>query len=49
MSIAYKILKKLISDKSKTKEEIQTMADVYYAAGRITQEEYSDVIETSNE
>lgn len=44
MSIAYKILKKLASDGAKTKEEILTMADVYYGAGRISREEYEDII-----
>lgn len=44
MSIAYKILKKLNSDKAKPKEEILKMADVYYAAGRISEEEYGDII-----
>lgn len=47
MSIAYRILKKLIADKSKTKEEILNMADVYYAAGRISKEEYEDIISRS--
>lgn len=44
MSIAYKILKKLISDGNRSKEEILTMADVYYAAKRITEEEYTDIV-----
>lgn len=44
MSIAYKILKKLISDRVRTKEDILKMADVYYAAGRITEDEYTDIV-----
>lgn len=44
MSIAYKILKKLAADGVKTKEEILIMADVYYGVGRISREEYEDII-----
>ena len=44
MTIAYKILKKLLSDKAKTNEKLLKMADVYYGAGRITKEEYEDII-----
>lgn len=44
MSLAYKILKNLISNGSKSKEQLLTMADVYYGAGRISKEEYEDII-----
>lgn len=44
MTIAYKILKKLFSDGTKSKEEILVMADVYYGAGRISKEEYEDIM-----
>lgn len=42
--MAYKILKCLISSGKKTTEEILTMADVYYAVGRIDQEQYEDIV-----
>lgn len=41
----YRILKNFIQNRTKTKEQIAVMADVYYAAGRITADEYADVIE----
>ncbi len=42
--MAYKILKSLISNGKKTSEEILSMADVYYAAGRLNQEQYENII-----
>ncbi len=42
--MAYKILKSLISNKKKTDEEILTIADVYYAAGRLTDEQYTEIV-----
>ena len=42
--MAYKILKSLISNKKKTDEEILTIADVYYAAGRLTDEQYAEIV-----
>ena len=42
--MAYKILKSLISNGKKTTEKILTMADVYYAAGKISQEQYEDIV-----
>lgn len=48
MSIAYRILKKLISDGKRSKEDLLTMADVYYAAGRITKEEYENIVNDSS-
>lgn len=42
--MAYKIMKNLISNGKKTNEELFNMADVYYAAGRLTGEEYSEIV-----
>ncbi len=42
--MAYKILKNLISNGKKTGEEILAMADVYYAAGRLTDEQYAEIV-----
>ena len=42
--MAYKIMKVLISNKNRTAEGLQNMADVYYAAGRLTEEEYTEII-----
>ena len=44
--MAYKILKSLLSNGKKTTEEILTMADVYYAAGRLDHEQYKDIVTT---
>lgn len=46
--IPYKIMKKKISDGKETKEKLMTMADVYFGVGRLTEEEYQDVISTLN-
>lgn len=43
--MAYKILKKLITDKTKTAGDLLNMADVYYAAGRLTDEQFSEVVD----
>ena len=42
--MAYKILKNLISNGKKASEEILDMADVYYAAGRLTDEQYTEIV-----
>ncbi len=42
--MAYKILKKLIADKTKTTADLLNMADVYYAAGRLTDEQFSEIV-----
>ena len=49
--MAYKIMKSLIQNSTKTKEELLNMADVYYAAGRLTAEKYAEIVENirSNE
>ncbi|MCM1561510.1 MAG: hypothetical protein NC123_18540 [Butyrivibrio sp.] len=46
--MAYRILKSLIANSTKTKEELLDMADVYFAAGRLTNEQYAEVIELAN-
>lgn len=47
--MAYKIMKTLINNHSKTKEELAEMADVYYASDRLSKEEYEDVIKRIND
>ena len=46
--MAYKIMKNLIQSRVKTKEELLDMADVYYAAGRLTAEEYKEIVDEIN-
>lgn len=41
--MAYRIMKSLISNSSKTNEELSTMADVYYGTGRLTDEQYTEI------
>lgn len=43
--MAYKLMKKLIAAGRKSKEELLNMCDVYYAAGRLTDDEYSELVE----
>lgn len=40
----YRIMKNLISNSKKTNEELSNMADVYFAAGRLTEEQYKEII-----
>ena len=42
--MAYKLMKKLIAAGRKTNEDLLNMCDVYYAAGRLTDEEYSELV-----
>ena len=42
--MAYKILKYLVASGRKTKDELLGMADVYYGAGRLTEEQYTEII-----
>lgn len=42
--MAYKIMKNLIAQGNKTKEELLNMVDVYYAAGRLTGEQYTEIV-----
>ena len=46
--MAYRILKSLISNSAKSGTELTEMADVYYGAGRLTTEEYCDILERIN-
>ena len=47
--MAYKLMKQLIALKRKTKTELLDMADVYYAAGRLTNEQYTELVEHAKE
>lgn len=42
--MAYKIMKSLMQNSTKTKDELLNMADVYYAAGRLTDDEYTEIV-----
>lgn len=42
--MAYKIMLNLIAQKRKGKEELLNMADVYYAADRLTGEQYTEIV-----
>ena len=42
--MAYKLVKQLIKNGRKTKTELLNYCDVYYAAGRLTNEEYTELI-----
>lgn len=46
--MAYRIMKSLISNGTKTNEKLMEMADVYYAAGRLSNEQYTDIINMIN-
>ena len=43
--MAYKIMKNLIAMGKKSKKELLDMADVYYGTGRLTDEQYKEIIE----
>ena len=43
--MAYKLMKKLIAAGRQSKEELLNKCDVYYAAGRLTDKEYSELVE----
>lgn len=43
--MAYKIMRNLIQNNTKSKDELLDMADVYYAAGRLSAEEYSEIVD----
>lgn len=47
--MAYKIMKSLISNSTKSNEELSTMADVYYGSGRMTDEQYSEITKLINQ
>lgn len=42
--MAYRIMKSLIANSGKTNEELTTMADVYYGSGRLTDEQYTEIV-----
>ena len=42
--MAYRIMKSLISNSTKSNEELSTMADVYYGSGRLTDEQYTQIV-----
>ena len=42
--MAYRIMKSLISNSTKSNEELTTMADVYYGSGRLTDEQYTQIV-----
>lgn len=37
-------MRKLIADGIKPKDDLLNMADVYFAVGRLTQEQYEDIV-----
>lgn len=41
-------MKSLMQNSTKTKDELLDMADVYYAAGRLTGEQYTEIVESIN-
>ncbi len=47
--MAYKILKILISSNSRSRKELQNMADVYYAAKRLTDDQYIEITDKLNQ
>lgn len=42
--MAYRIMKSLISNSAKTNEELAAMADVYYGSGRLSDEQYTEIV-----
>lgn len=42
--MAYKLMKRLVALNRKSKDELLNMADVYYAAGRLTDDQYTEII-----
>lgn len=43
--MAYRIMRSLISNSRKTKEDLADMADVYYGTGRLTDEQYTEIVD----
>lgn len=43
--MAYKLMISLINLKRNSKEDLLNKADVYYAAGRLTDTEYAEIVE----
>lgn len=46
--MGYTLLKPLINKGKKTKAQLTKMANVYFAAGQLTEEEYMEVMELIN-
>lgn len=42
--MAYRIMKSLISNSGKTDSDLADMADVYYGRGRMTDEQYTEIM-----
>ena len=42
--MAYKCMIKLIAKGARSKDELLNMADVYYAAGRLSDEQYEEIV-----
>lgn len=47
--MAYKLMLKLIANGKTDKDELLNKADVYYAAGRLTDEQYEEIVKLINE
>lgn len=43
--MAYKIMRSLISNNNKSNEDLADMADVYYGTGRLTDEQYTEIVD----
>ena len=43
--MAYRLMQQLIELRRRTKEDLLGMADVYYAAGRLTEGQYTELVE----
>lgn len=43
--MAYNLMKSLIKNKKKTKAQLVKMANVYFAAGQLNEEEYMEIME----
>lgn len=46
--MAYRLMKVVIASGKKTKEEMLTMCDVYYGADRLTEEQYTELVNLIN-
>lgn len=46
--MGYTLMKALINNRKHTKERLTTMANVYYAAGQLNDEQYMEVMELIN-
>lgn len=42
--MAYRLMQQLVAQGRRTREQLLEMADVYYAAGRMTSGEYADIV-----